>query len=77
MEKKRSDSARMPLIRTIVDKNRVKKVKLATKPTTTPNGFCLPLPSADDKMIGINGRMQGERTVTTPARKANRMSNSI
>lgn len=71
IEKFRKESADMPVIETIVDKNRVKKVKLATNPVTTPNGRFFPEVSTDeDKMTGKIGKMQGESIVTIPARKA-------
>jgi len=65
-----NESAGTPLTLTIVDKNNVKKVKLETKPITTPIGFCFPTPLAEDKIIGIKGKIQGESTVTTPAKNA-------
>ena len=67
----RRESAGIPIKRTSVDKNNVKKVKLATKPMTTPIGLFLPDVSAvDDKIMGKSGRIQGDKTVTTPAKKA-------
>ena len=76
MEMKRSEFAGIPLTRTIVDKNKVKKVKLVTNPATTPSGFCFPVPSEDERMIGSKGRMHGESTVTIPAKNAKKMSSS-
>ena len=65
-----NESAGTPLTFTIIDKNSVKNVKLETKPITTPIGFCFPTPLAEDKIIGNNGKIQGESTVTTPAKNA-------
>lgn len=62
------------MILTIVDKNKVKKVKLKTKPVITPIGLALPIwvvPMLEDKIIGSIGKMQGERIVIIPARNAN------
>jgi hypothetical protein len=61
---------------TKLDKKSVKKTKLATNPVTTPRGFCL-LPSAEDKIIGSKGKIQGDKTVTTPAKKAKTIRNII
>ena len=75
----RSELAEILVLLTIVDKKRVKKVKLRMKPVTTPHGLersCRP-PILDDKTIGKTGRMQGDRTVMIPAIKANKMSRSI
>lgn len=73
-------SAEMPLTRTIVERNNVKNVKLRTKPATTPNGRDLldsfP-PIVEVRIIGNIGRIQGERIVTTPAKKANPNSKAI
>lgn len=65
---------------TMVDKKSVKKVKLKTKPVTIPNGRDLPkfLPAREeDKTIGNSGKIQGESTVTNPARKANSKSKAM
>jgi len=67
----------MPLSRTIVERKRVKKVKLPINPITTPKGFCFPDTSAEERMIGRSGKMQGDKTVTMPARKANEISKII
>jgi hypothetical protein len=53
---------------------RVKAVKLAIKPHTTPIGLFFAPPMPPDKTTGRTGRMQGERIVTIPPRNANRMS---
>jgi hypothetical protein len=73
----RSPSAGKPVARTIVDKNKVKKVKLKMNPVTTPSGRAFPIsfPANDeDKIIGSNGKMHGESTVTIPAKNAKSMS---
>lgn len=75
MEKNRKLSAGMPLKFTKVDKNNVKKVKLVTKPVTTPSGLIFPESSTeDDSIIGRIGRIQGDKTVIIPAKKAKVMS---
>lgn len=61
----------MPIALTKEVKNRVKRVKLKTNPTTTPIGRLLPPPIEPDKTIGKTGRMQGESIVTIPAKKEN------
>ena len=64
----------------MVDKNRVKKVKLKINPKTTPKGFDLPIfwsPIVDDRIIGRIGKIQGESIVTIPARKAKAVSRII
>ena len=80
IEKNRSESADMLSVFTSVDKNKVKKVKLAIKPTTIPNGLCLlvsPSPIVDDKTIGRIGKIQGESIVTIPAIKAKKININI
>ena len=79
-ETKRSVSAGMPLRRTMVERKRVKKVKLSTNPKTTPRGRDFPVftpPILDVRIIGRIGKIHGESTVTTPAKNANAMSNII
>ena len=76
----RKKSAESPLILTIVDKKRVKNVKLRTNPITTPIGLPFPIsrpPIVEVRIIGRIGKMQGERIVTIPARNANAISKSI
>jgi predicted RNA-binding protein YlqC (UPF0109 family) len=73
-------SADILLRRTIVERERVKKVKLRTKPTTTPIGLDFPIslpPKDEDKIIGKMGKMHGESIVTIPAKKANAISKII
>lgn len=72
-----SESAGIPVRWTIVDKNKVKKVKLPTKPATMPNGLLLPPPTVVERIIGRRGRMHGERTVIIPPRKAKMMRISM
>ena len=75
---KRNVSAGMPVIFTIDARKRVKKVKLAIKPMTTPSGRFLPDESAEEeRIIGNIGRIQGESIVTIPARNAKIISKSI
>ncbi|OGH11687.1 MAG: hypothetical protein A3B38_03290 [Candidatus Levybacteria bacterium RIFCSPLOWO2_01_FULL_36_13] len=70
-DKFRRKSEGIPLIFTIVDKNRVKKVKLKIKPNTIPNGLFLPdVSTEEDNITGSIGKMHGERIVTIPAIKA-------
>lgn len=62
------------------ERNRVKKVKLATNPKTTPSGRDLPLflpPMDEERIIGKTGKMHGESIVTIPAIKEKTTSNSI
>ena len=71
-------SAGIPLSLTIVERKRVKKVKLAMNPVTTPSGRFFPEESTEEEsIIGSIGRMQGERIVTIPARKAKAKSRII
>lgn len=74
----RSESEGMPRILTMVERNRVKKVKLRIKPKTIPSGrandgFMPGLLIPEERIIGNTGKMQGERIVTSPARKANKI----
>lgn len=78
IENIRSVSAGIPLKRTIVERKSVKKVKLRTNPVTTPRGRALPIfcpPIVEVKIIGKIGKIQGESTVTIPAKKENAISN--
>ena len=70
-------SADNPVALTIADRNRVKKVKPKTKPVIIPKGFLFPPPTVPDKTTGKMGRMHGERMVTTPPKKAKRISKNI
>jgi hypothetical protein len=54
----------------MVERARVKTVKLTTKPEMTPKGRALPPLTPPDSRIGRTGRMQGDRIVMTPERKA-------
>ena len=66
-------SAEIPVALTIAVRKSVKKVKLKIKPITMPIGrFLLPV-KEPERMIGRIGRMQGERIVTMPARRAKRI----
>ena len=56
----------------MAERNSVKKVKLKTKPKTIPRGFLFPEVTPPDKTIGKIGKMQGERIVTIPPKKAKR-----
>jgi len=71
IEMKRRLVAGMPVKLTIVERNRVKKVKLNTKPVTMPNGRFLPPMVVVLRIIGRMGRIHGERIVTTPPIKLN------
>jgi len=77
MERERRESAGILKKLTREDKNRVKKVKEAIKPRTTPSGFLLPDLSTEERIIGRSGRIQGERIVTNPAMKANTIKRII
>jgi hypothetical protein len=77
MEKIRRDSAGKPTADTREVRKRVKKVKLPTKPVTTPKARRRPPPKEEDRTIGRMGRIQGERMVTKPARKAKNVSRTI
>jgi hypothetical protein len=73
-------SAGIPLRRTIVERNKVKNVKLNTNPVTTPNGLDFPIlcpPIVELSMIGRIGRIQGDSIVAIPAKKEKMISNSI
>ena len=73
-------SAEIPLNLTMVDRKRVKKVKLKINPITTPIGRDLPVftpPILEVRIIGRTGRIQGERIVITPAKNAKAISNII
>jgi hypothetical protein len=56
----------------MLDKKRVKKVKLVINPATTPSGRFFPPVRVPDNTTGRMGRMQGERIVTTPPMNANK-----
>jgi hypothetical protein len=77
MDSDLSESAGIPSCLTIVERNSVKKVKLAINPITTPSGLCLPVASLEDRIIGKRGRIHGDNTVTTPAKNANIVSKNI
>jgi hypothetical protein len=80
MDSCRIKSAGMPLRRTIVERNRVKNVKLDTKPVITPSGRALLLPepaTLEVRMMGSSGNIHGERMVKIPARKEKRIRMSI
>jgi hypothetical protein len=56
----------------MLDRKRVKNVKLKTNPVTIPKGLLLPLVSKEDeRIIGKTGSIQGDNIVTTPATNAN------
>ena len=63
--------------RTKLDRNKVKKVKLKIKPAIIPNGLLLPPVVPLPKTIGRIGKMQGDKMVTIPPKKANRIKTSI
>ena len=47
------------------------------RPLITPSGRRLPLAAEEDSTIGNTGRTQGERTVTKPDNKENRIKISM
>ncbi|GIK84131.1 MAG: hypothetical protein BroJett025_07530 [Patescibacteria group bacterium] len=67
----------MPVFLTMIDKNRVKKVKLPTKPATTPRGLLFPPEREPLRTIGNMGKIHGDRIVTNPAKKAKSISKII
>lgn len=74
-EKMRRESEGIPRTLTILERKRVKKVKLRTKPRTVPSGrardgFAPGLLTPEERTIGRMGKIQGERMVTSPAIKA-------
>jgi len=63
-----------------MERNKVKKVKLKMNPVTTPNGLAFPIvfpPRVEVRIIGKIGKIQGDNTVTIPAKNANNISNII
>jgi hypothetical protein len=66
----RSPSAERPVVFTIADRASVKKVKLKINPVIIPSGRFLPPVNDPERTIGRMGRIQGERMVTIPAKKA-------
>jgi len=64
------ESAGTPNRDTRAERLKVKKVKLRMNPVTTPHGRAFPLPVEPARTTGSKGKIQGERMVTTPARKA-------
>jgi len=80
IEKVRSRLGDTPLILTIIERKRVKKVKLNTNPKTTPIGRALPVsfpPMVEVRIIGRIGKIQGDSIVTIPAKNANTVSKII
>lgn len=55
------------------ERKRVKKVKLITNPNTMPIGLFFPPLIPPDSTMGNIGRIHGERIVTNPAIKANKI----
>jgi hypothetical protein len=55
----------------------VKKVKLQISPTMIPSGRSFPCRVPADKIAGRIGKIQGDKTVKIPAKKANPKSNAI
>jgi hypothetical protein len=76
----RNEPAGIPLNCTMVERKRVKNVKLAINPTTTPIGrntsFSLS-PIDDERTMGKIGRIHGDKIVTSPAKNANPRSKII
>lgn len=69
-------SAGIPVALTIAERRSVKKVKLPMKPAMMPRGRLLPPLNDPDKTMGRMGRIQGERIVTNPPKKA-KSSNKV
>ena len=79
IEKIRSKPEDIPLILTIVERNKVKNVKLAINPSTIPIGRDRPVsfpPIVEERIIGRMGKIHGDKIVIIPAKNANR-SNKI
>ena len=57
--------------------NTAKKVKLSIKPVITPRGLLFPPVNEPDRTIGNIGRIHGDKMVTIPAMKANKISTNI
>ena len=68
----RNASDDIPVAFTIVERKRVKSVKLKTNPTTMPIGRLCPPDNEPERTMGSTGKIQGERTVTSPPKKAKR-----
>jgi hypothetical protein len=66
-----------PVAWTIAVNASVKKVKLQTSPAMMPRGRNLPCVVPADKIAGRIGKIQGDRTVAIPAKKANANKMSI
>ena len=64
-------SADNPVAFTKVERKRVNRVKLRINPTTIPIGLLCPPLIEPESTMGRTGRMQGESTVTRPAKKEN------
>lgn len=73
----RKKSALKPVNFTIEVKKSVKKVKLKRNPSMIPKGFFLPSLTEPERIIGKTGKIQGERIVTIPAKKAKPIKISI
>lgn len=74
MAKYRNVSGEICVALTMVDKNKVKKVKLPINPVTIPNGLFFPPVTELDNTIGRIGKIQGDNMVMMPPKNANRMS---
>ncbi len=72
IEKLRKVSGDTPVALTIDERKSVKSVKLKMNPITIPTGRLCPPDREPERTIGRTGSMQGERTVTSPAKKANK-----
>jgi len=66
-----------PVAWTIAVSAKVKKVKLQISPMMIPSGRSFPCRVPADKIAGRIGKMQGDKTVKIPAKKANPKSNAI
>jgi len=64
----RKTSGEIPVARTNAVRVKVKKTKLVTSPRTMPQALEWPCPILAASSTGSMGRMQGESTVTHPAR---------
>ena len=69
--------AESPNSRTIWAIAKVKTEKLMINPVITPNGLFFPWEAEDDRTIGKTGNTQGDRTVTIPDKRENRINIAI
>src|SRR5262249_36791008 len=74
---KRRTLAEIPSRATICVMARVKTEKLTIRPAITPSGRSLPPATDELNTTGTTGRIQGEKTVASPATNATTTKSSI